>query len=309
MRIAIVGAGGVGSILGGLLQRGGHEVAFVARGRQLEALRQEGLRVESPRGSFHLPRVEASGDPAALAPAEAVLVCVKGWQVSEVAPRLAPLLAGGGFAVPLENGVEAAGQLAAALGPERVAGGLCFMLSRLDGPGRVQHVGEALRVTVGERGGPGASPRLEALCAVLRSAGIDAAIAPDVEAATWEKFLFIEPWSAVGSATRAPVGVLRSLRETRALLVAAVEEAERLARARGVRLAEDALARTVSVLESLPADATPSMQRDLLSGRPSELYDQTGAVVRLAREVSLPVPVHAFLWAALLPQEQAARRG
>lgn len=308
MRIAIVGAGGVGAVIGGLLQRGGHEVSFVARGRQLEALRSGGLHVESPRGSFHLPTVKASDDPAALGPAEAVLVCVKGWQVAEVAPRLGPLLGPGAFAVPLENGVEAAGRLAAALGEERVAGGLCFMLSRLDGPGRVKHVGEALRVTVGERRG-GPSPRLEALCAALRGAKVDAAVAPDIEAAAWEKFLFIEPWSAVGAVTRAPIGVVRSLRESRALLVSAVEEVVQLARARGVRLGEGVLARTVETLDRMPADASASMQRDLLAGRPSELDDQTGAVLRLARERALPVPVHAFLWAALLPQEQAARRG
>jgi len=308
MRIAIVGAGGVGAILGGLMQRAGHEVSFVARGRQLEALRSGGLQVASPRGTFHLPSVKVSDDPAALGPADAVLVCVKGWQVAEVAPRLVPLLGPGAFAVPLENGVEAAGRLAAALGEERVVGGLCFMLSRLEGPGRVKHVGDALRVTVGERRG-GPSPRLEALCAALREAKVDAAVAPDIESASWEKFLFIEPWSAVGAVTRAPIGVLRSLRESRTLLVSAVEEVVQLARARGVRLPDGILARTVETLDRMPADATASMQRDLLAGRPSELDDQTGAVLRLAREKALPVPVHAFLWAALLPQEQAARRG
>jgi len=308
MRIAIVGAGGVGAIVGGLLQRSGQEVTFLARGRQLEAMRSGGLHVESPRGTFHLPSVKVSDDPAALGPADAVLVCVKGWQVAEVAPRLAPLLAPGAFAVPMENGVEAAGRLAAALGEERVAGGLCFMLSRLEGPGRVRHVGDALRVTVGERAGAGASPRLEALCAALRGAKVDAAVAPDIESAAWEKFLFIEPWSAVGAVTRAPIGVLRGLRESRTLLVSAVEEVVQLARARGVRLPDGILARTVETLDRMPADATASMQRDLLAGRPSELDDQTGAVLRLAREKALPVPVHAFLWAALLPQEQAARR-
>jgi 2-dehydropantoate 2-reductase len=307
MRIAVVGAGGVGAVVGGLLQHAGHEVAFVARGRQLEALRSGGLTVESPRGSFHLPRVEAEEDPARLSPAEVVLVCVKGWQVPEVASRLAPLLGAGGFAVPLENGVESAGQLCAALGAERVVGGLCFMLSRLDRPGKVVHVGESLRVTVGELTGPTRSPRLLALQGALQAAQVDCAIAPDIAAATWEKFLFIEPLGAVGAATRAPIGALRALRESRALLVAAAEEVAALARARGVQLAPDAVARTLATVDRMPADATASMQRDLMAGRPSELLDQTGAVVRLGREVELPLPVHAFLWAVLRPQEQAAR--
>ena len=141
MRFIIVGAGGVGGLIGGLLQRSGQQVAFLARGRQLQAMREGGLHVQSPRGTFHLPQVEASDDPAELAPGDVLLVATKGWQVQEVAPRLARLLGPGGVAVPLENGVEAAGHLATALGETRVAGGLCFLLSRIEAPGRIHHVG------------------------------------------------------------------------------------------------------------------------------------------------------------------------
>jgi 2-dehydropantoate 2-reductase len=307
MRIIVVGAGGVGGLIGGLLQRSGQQVAFLARGRQLQALRDGGLRVQSPRGTFHLPRVEASDDPAALPPADVVLVATKGWQVPEVAPQLARLLGPDGFAVPLENGVEAAGHLVAALGEARVAGGLCFLLSRIEAPGHIQHMGESLRVTVGERGGGTSSRRLEALCAVLRAAHVDAELAPDIDAALWDKFLFIEPFGAVGAVTRSPVGVFRSRRESRELLVSAMDEVAALARARGVRLAADAVARALQSVDRMPAEATASMQRDIMSGRPSELGDQTGAVMRLALGAALPVPVHAFLWAALVPQEDAAR--
>jgi 2-dehydropantoate 2-reductase len=307
MRIAVVGAGGVGGLLGGLLARSGVQVALIARGAHLRAIREQGLRVDSPRGSFTIEGVEVADDPGTLAPADAVLVAVKGWQVREVAPRLSPLLAPGGFAVPLENGVEAASELARVLGEERVVGGLCFMLSWIDGPGRIRHVGEHLRVTLGERRG-GSSERVEALAAALRGAQIDVEVAADVEAAAWEKFLFIEPLGAVGAVTRAPVGVVRTLPETRALLVSAMEEVARLARARSVKLPPDAVARALETVDRMPSDATASMQRDVQGGRPSELHDQTGAVVRLGKGSSMPAPIHAFLYAALLPQEQAARR-
>lgn len=308
MRIAVVGAGGVGGLVGGLLARSGMQVAFVARGEQLRAMQAHGLRVDSAtRGSFTVSGLEASDDPARLAPADVVLVAVKGWQVREVAPRLAPLLKPDGVALPLENGVEAADDLARALGDERVAGGLCHMLSWIEAPGRIRHVGDQLRITIGERSG-GGSPRLEALAAELRRAQMDVQIADDVTAASWEKFLFIEPLGSVGAATRAPVGIVRGLPETRALLVAAMEEIARLARARGVRLAADAVGRALEMVDRLPVDATASMQRDVQAGRPSELLDQTGAVVRLGKESAMPAPVHAFLYAALLPQEQAARR-
>jgi 2-dehydropantoate 2-reductase len=308
MRIAVVGAGAVGSLLGGLLARAGNEVAFVARGAQLAALRQGGLSVDSPRGTFRVADPEASDDPASLQPAEAVLVAVKGWQVREVAARMRPLLAPGAFAVPLENGVEAADVLARTLGEDHVVGGLCHLIAWIEAPGLVRHVGDALRVTMGERAG-GRSARLERLAAVLQAARIDALVTDDIDAASWEKFLFIAALGGVGAVTRSPIGVVRSTPEARDLLRRAMEEVAAVARARGVRLREDAVQRALSTIDRLPVDATASMQRDIQAGRPSELLDQTGAVVRLARDAGVPAPVHEFLFGALLPQEEAARRG
>jgi 2-dehydropantoate 2-reductase len=309
MRIAIVGAGGVGGLLGGLLARAGAEVVLVARGNALEAIRRDGLRVDSPMGTFGARVAAASDDPAALPAADAVLVAVKAWQVAEVAPRLAPLVAPGGVVVPLQNGVEAADQLAAALGPGPVAGGVVKCLAWLDGPGRVKHVGDPPEVIAGERGARagGPSPRLAALAAALEQAGVKASVAADVERAAWEKFLLVEPWGAVASAARAPIGVLRSLPEARALLLQAMDEVASLARERGVALPPDAAARTAAFIDTLPPEGTVSMQRDLGAGRPSELEDQVGAVVRLARAAGVAAPVHAALHAALLPQEAAAR--
>jgi 2-dehydropantoate 2-reductase len=306
MRIAIVGAGGVGGLVGGLLAHAGNEVAFVARGAQLAALREGGLRIESPRGAFQLARVEASDDPAQLRAADAVLVAVKSWQVAEIAPRLGPLVAPGGFVVPLENGVDAAPALVRALGEGRVAGGFCAMLAWLESPGFVRHAGEVLRVVVGERSG-GGSPRLERLVERLNAAKIDASIAPDIEAALWEKFLFIAAFGGVAAACRVPAQAVRSTPETRALLTAAMEEIAQLARARGVRLGESAVRNSLAMVDALPAGATASMQRDIQAGRPSELQDQLGAVVRLASEAGVATPTCACLLAVLLPQELAAR--
>lgn len=307
MRIAVVGAGGVGGLVGGLLARAGNSVAFVARGKHLAAMRERGLRVESPRANFTLSPVQASDDPAALGTADVVLVAVKGWQVREIAPRLSPLFGPATFAVPLENGVEAASDLAAVLGEDRVAGGLVHVLSWIEAPGHIRHLGPLLRVTVGERRG-GASARVQALADALRAASVDVVVSENVEAAIWEKFLFIDAFGSVGAVTRAPIGVTRALPETRALLVAAMNEVAALARARGVDLAPDAVGRALELMDRLPADATASMQRDIVAGRPSELHDQPGAVVRLSKEAALAAPVHAVLFAALLPQEQAARQ-
>jgi 2-dehydropantoate 2-reductase len=252
-------------------------------------------------------RVRAEQDPAALAPAEVVLVAVKAWQVAEVAPSLAPLLASGAVAVPLQNGVEAPDRLAAALGPARAAAGTISVLAWIAAPGRIRHVGDAPRVVLGMRGAQPPAP-LARLAEALRAAGADARVTDDVDVALWEKFLFVGPLGLLGAAARAPLGAVRGVPETRALLEAAMGEVAALARARGVRLAPDAVAATMRRVDGVQADATISLQRDVGAGRPSELEDQAGAVVRLAREAGVPAPVHGALYAALLPQERAARR-
>ncbi len=306
MRIVVVGAGGVGGLFGGLLQRSGEEVAFVARGPQLAALQGGGLEVRSALGTFAVKALAAE-DPSALGKADAVLVAVKTWQVEEVAPRLRPLLGPGTVVVPMENGVEAAGTLAAALGAGPVAGGLTHVLAWVEAPGVVRHVGPAPRVTLGELRG-GGSERLDRLADALRRSGMEAVVVPDIESALWEKFLFIDALGSVGAVTRAPIGVVREVSETRVLLVAAMREVEAVAKARGVALPADAVDRSLARIDSLPPDGTASMHRDIVAGKPSELFEQTGAVVRLGAKARVPTPVHEVLFASLLPQETQARR-
>lgn len=301
------GAGGVGGYFGGRLAQAGESVVFIARGTHLRALRERGLRVDSLSGDFSVSPVEATDDPASVAAVDAALVCVKAWQVPEAARALLPMLRADSFVVPLENGVEAADQLAAVVGPERVVGGLCRIVSFVAGPGHIRHVGAVPRVEFGERDGRSRA-RVAALRAAFeRCAGVSVGTPPDIEAALWEKFLFIAPFSGVAAVTRMPAGVVRSVPETRRLLEAATREVLALARARGVALGDDAVARTLAYVDGLPDDATASMQRDILEGRPSELEAQTGTIVRLGREAGVAVPANAFLYASLLPAEIEAR--
>lgn len=307
MRIAVVGAGGVGAYFGGRLAQAGESVAFVARGNHLAAMRASGLRVDSVAGDFVILPVEATDDPAAIGPVDVVLVCVKAWQVAETARTLGPLLGPDTFVVPLENGVEAADQLAVVVGPERVLGGLCKIVSAIVAPGHVRHSGVPPRVEFGERDGR-KSDRVEALRqAFERAQGVSVVVPDDVEAATWEKFLFIAPFSGVGAVTRQPAGPMRTTPETRELIERAMSEVAALARARGVNLPDEAVARNMEYVDRLPPESTASMQRDIMDGRPSELEQQNGAIARLGREAGVPVPVNAFLYACLLPAERKAR--
>jgi 2-dehydropantoate 2-reductase len=306
MRIAVIGAGALGCLLGGLLHRSGEAVSFVARGEALARLHERGVTVASPLGDLVTGPLPAWEDPAALGVADVVLVTVKAWQVEALAPSLRPLVGPDTVVIPTQNGVDAADQLAAALG-DAVVGGVCHVLARLgDGPAVVTHSGPPPRLTLGERRG-GISDRLRRLAPVFTGAGVEVKLTENVSGALWEKLLFVEPYGSVGAASRSPVEVVRSLPETRALLEAAMKEVAAVAAARGTPVREGAVERALGGLDALPAGAMSSLHRDLVAGRPSELACQTGAVVRLGREAGVPVPVHEVLWAVLWPQARSAR--
>lgn len=311
MRIAIYGTGGVGGYFGGRLAQVGEEVAFIARGEHLRALQRNGLRVESIAGDFHVDPVQASDDPADIGPVDVVLVAVKAWQLPEVAEAMRPLVGPETVIVPLLNGVEAPGQLAAVHGEERVAGGLCSLITSIGGPGLIRHEGAPPRIAFGRLDAQPsgfAQGKLEALQAALsRAEGVTAEIPADIEAAMWRKFLMITTFSGVGAVTRAPVGVMRSLPETRALLQQSLREIYAVALARNVALTPEAMDAAMAFMDALPPAATASMQRDILDGRPSELEAQNGAVVRLGAQAGVETPLHRFIYASLLPQERKAR--
>jgi 2-dehydropantoate 2-reductase len=304
MRIGIVGAGGVGGLIAGLLARSGHQVIVVARDRTRDAIRRHGLQVDSPLGVFQVPLTPASTED--LATAEAVLLAVKTWQVPEVAASLAPVLAPDAIVVPLQNGVDAPEQCARALGDHRAFGGICHVLSWIVEPGAVKHVGDAPRVTLGAWRSP-ADARLDALRQALDGAGVRARIAQDFPSALWEKFLFIASFGGVGAITRAGAGPLRSIPETRRLLVGAFEEVRAVATARGITMRPEAVEKAVALLDLVPEDAIASLQRDVVAGHPSELDSLSGAVARIGAELGVAVPIHTTIHAALLPMERAAR--
>lgn len=307
MRFAIIGSGGVGGYFGGRLAQAGHDVTFLARGAHLVAIRDRGLRVESTEGDFLIPKARAAGSLEDMPPADILILAVKTWQVREMAPLLPPLLLDDSAVLTLQNGVEAPDEVAQACGASRVIAGVCRLMSYVAEPGLIRHAGVTPRVEFGELRG-GRSARTEALQAVLGGCqGVASAISDDIQAALWEKFLFIAPFSAVGAVTGKPAGIWRHVPQSRALLVAAMDEVVRLAQTRGVALAQDAVSRTLGFIDRLPDEATASMQRDLLAGKPSELEAQTGAIVRLAAASAVPTPANAFLYAALLPAERQAR--
>lgn len=307
MRIAVIGVGAVGGYFGGRLAQAGHDVVFLSRGKTLEALRSTGLRVNSVAGDFEIRNPRVAADPNQIGPVDVILVAVKATQVGDIAPTLVPLLGPQTAVIPLQNGLEAPAMLAAALGSERVLGGLCKIFALSTGPAVINHMGLKPSIEFGELSKE-KSERVERIRAAFESASGMTAVTPDdIEAALWMKLLYVEPLGAVGAVSRVPAGVLRAVPETRRMLQSAMEEVVAVALKRGVAIDPGLPAKAVLRVDELPADATTSMHRDIVAGRPSEFEFQVGTVVRYARESGVPAPVHSAIYAALLPSDLRAR--
>jgi 2-dehydropantoate 2-reductase len=306
MKIAVIGAGAVGGYFGGRLALSGNDVTFLVRGQTFEVLRSGPLRVASINGNFEV-NVRATADPAEVGEVDAVLVGVKAWQVPEAAAAIEKMPDRESVIVPLQNGMEAPAELAAVLGPGRVAGGLCRIVARATGPAQIDHFWAEPSVAFGELEPLKNGAVLGNLREAFVSAGIRCDLSRDISRAMWEKFLFITPWGSLGAVTKLAIGAIRTDPELRIRLVQALCEVAEIARVRGFDLGPEGMKKTLAILDGLPADSTSSMQRDIMAGRPSELEAQTGAVVRIGRETGVPTPVHDAIYAELLPLEQRAR--
>lgn len=306
MRIAIFGTGGAGGYFGAQLARAGEDITFIARGEHLQTILTQGLRVETPEGEILISPAQATDNPAEVGVADVVIIGVKAWQVAEAARSIRPMIGPKTFVLPLQNGVEAQSQLAAVLGANQVVGGLCATLSWVIGPGRIRSIGKAHFVKFGEVDGR-PSERVERLRQTFERAGVKAEVPPNIHAALWEKFLFVASVGGVGAVSRAPIGVIRDLPETRQMIESCMQEIFAVARACGVTLADGIIEKSRDFINSLDPNGTISLQRDIIDGKPSELDAWNGAVVRLGREAGVATPVHEFIYHSLVPQELQAR--
>jgi len=298
MRIAILGAGGVGGYYGGLLARAGHPVALLARGPHLDALRERGLEVRTPEGSF-TASVEATADPEEIGPVDLAIVAVKSYSLSEIAPAARLLAEKGAEILPLLNGVEAAERLVRGGVPdERVLGGLTEISAARSAPGIVERRSPFQRVVVGERSG-GLSERAERIAAAFHETGVDARASADITADLWRKLAFISTMSAACGLARSPVGPIRDAPLGHLLIERAVREVIAVGQALGVDLGEDDVSRILAFVGSMAPGLKPSFLLDLESGGPTELDDLCGAVSRFGRQAGVDTPVHDVATAAL----------
>ncbi len=299
MKIAAIGAGGVGGYFGARLHQAGHDVAFIARGRHLAAIRGNGLTVQSPLGNATL-KVKVYERPEEIGPVDVVMFAVKLWDTAAAAESIRPLLAGGGVVIPFQNGVESVDALRKVFGERPVMGGSAYIASRISAPGVIEHIGQMCRLQFGPLL-PGQRAPAQDFLAACREAGINAELVDDVMRALWEKFVFLVAVSSSTAVSRAPLGVVRADPDLRRLFEQAMRETWTVGRARGVKLADDFVPTRMKALDALPYEMKASMAHDLEAGGKLEAPWLCGAVARMARELGLEAPVNATVFAALKP--------
>jgi len=299
MRVGVIGAGGIGGFYGGLLARAGHDVRFLARGRHLQAMRERGLRVQSAQfGTFDIA-ARASDSAAELGPGEAdlVLFAVKTFDLDDAGVAARELLAPDGALLTFQNGVDAPDRLAEIVGPERVLIGTTGLETTILEPGVIGHLSNRHYVFVGALHGP-PTPRVQSVVSTLAEAGINVAAAEDGHRALWEKAYLLLPMATITSVTQAPIGAIRDLPETRALIEALLDEVMAVAAAYGYALPE-ARARAAEIIYSWAYDGKASMARDFERGGRTELEALTGTLVRMAAAKNVAVPVSRTAYALL----------
>ena len=310
MKIAVMGAGGIGGYIGGRLAAAGGDVTFIARGPHLDALRRDGLHIRGAE-NLHVTNAGATDRPGEIGIVDTVLFCVKLYDTAGAATAIAPIVGDSTTVLTLQNGIESIDEVGAIVGAGAMLGGAAYFPANITAPGEITYlgkIGSRPHLGFGEPGGNG-SDRVSVLLKTFRAAGIEAEGFSDTDLMLWEKYLLIAGLSAATGITRCAVGRIRSDPDMRRLLRDAIAEAERVGRAAGVSFAEDAVDQVMATLDTNPAEGKASLLVDLEKGRRLELEGLSGAVVRLGGKLGVPTPVHATVYAALKPFRDGAPGG
>lgn len=300
MRIAVVGAGGIGGGYGAALATSGVDVTFIARGAHLAAMKSKGLKVEGGRGETHVMPAQATDDPATVGPVDVVLFCVKLWDVESAGQQIKPMVGKDTAVITLQNGIDAHERLVPILGRQAVMPGVANISAVIAEPGVIRQTGTVMRMVFGEIDGA-RSLRGQAFSAACAKAGIDGVFSEAILTELWMKFILLASNASMMALARLPIGHLRDDADIAPYFIAAYEEAAAVGRAAGIALPADAVDRTLNFNRNAPAHLMASMGADLLRGNRIELPWLSGKVIELGRKHGVPTPTHAFLHAMLKP--------
>jgi 2-dehydropantoate 2-reductase len=306
MRIAVIGAGGVGGGFGVALAKAGADVTFLARGAHLAAMKSTGLKVGGGRGDSHLVPTQATDNPAEIGHVDFVLFCVKLWDVDSAGSHIKPLIGPHTAVIPLQNGIDAPERLVAILGPKAVMGGVAQISASITAPGVIHQVGIFMRMIFGELDGS-RSQRGENFLALCQKAGFEATLSEQILTDLWMKFILLACNAGMMSLSRQPIGKLRDDPDVLPIFRAAYQEIIDVGRARGITLPADALERILEATKHFPPTMKASMALDLDRGNRLEVPWLSGKVAELGRQFGIPTPTHSMIYAMLKPYAMGAK--
>jgi 2-dehydropantoate 2-reductase len=298
MRVGVMAAGAVGGYFGARLVAAGHDVVFFARGAHLEAIRKNGLKVESPLGDLHLKNVQATDDPAGIAPVDLIFFAVKLWDTERAAEQLRPLVKSDTRAMTLQNGVDSVDRLAPILGDAVVIGGSTYVVTVIAEPGVIRQTSPFARIRCGRLDGKTDSV-LANYVEQIRAAGIEIVLSDQMRTELWKKFVLLSGTSGITSSTRQPLGPIRSDPDMRAFFFKLMGEAFAVGKASGVAFPGDYMAELEQAVEAFPPTMKASMAHDLERGNRMELDWLAGTVVKLGRKLNVPTPANEAVFAIL----------
>ena len=305
MRILVYGTGGVGGYFGAQLARHGNNVTFVARGKHYEAIKKNGLKVLSPSGNIHLNTVQVEKSVTSLPKFDLIIFGVKSWQLKDVVKDVLHLVSESTILLPLQNGIFSISDINATADENNIVGGLCKIISRIEAPGVINHMMFDPTIVIGELDGE-LSERITNLKELFENSKIHVSISRDIETELWRKFMFICS-AGLGAITRSTYGEMRSFGPTMDLLYGLTNEIYKLGKHLNINLDRSDVTKTLDLINNLPCEATSSMQRDIVEGRPSELEYLNGAVVKLSNENNIACPINSFIYSALMLSEKRNR--
>jgi 2-dehydropantoate 2-reductase len=307
MRVAAMAAGAVGGYFGARLAAAGHDVAFIARGAHRDAIRRDGLRIESALGDLHLNDINVTDDPQQVGPVDLVLFAVKLWDTETAGEQTRPLLGAHTRVITLQNGVDSVERLAPILGDEHTIGGATYVVTNIAKPGVIRHTGSIARVRCGRL-----DRRPDAILAgyvdQMKRASIDITLAEDMLLDLWKKFVLLSGTSSITASTRQPLGVIRDDDDMRAFLFKLMHETLAVGRAAGIVFPQGFPAELENAVTGFSPAMKASMANDLEAGNRLELDWLAGKVVALGRKYAIATPAQEAVYAILKPYRMGRAR-
>jgi len=299
MRIAAMAAGAVGGYFGARMAAAGHEVWFIARGAHRDAIRKNGLKIESVHGDLHLDKPNVTDDPNAVGPVDIVLFAVKLWDTEQAAEQARPLVGPETRLITLQNGVDSVKRVAPIIGAEQTIGGAAYIATTIAAPGVIRHTSSFAMMRFG-RADKRPDDRLQAFVDAGKAAKVDVALSADIERELWQKFIFLTAMAGSTAALRSAIGPIVADPELRAFFRALMEEAFAVGKARGVALDPAYINdRMDFVLNKVEPGMKASMAHDLERGNRLELDWLAGRVRALGRELNIPTPASDTVYTVL----------